>query len=50
LLMNAVQLQVPTVSVEDVISTEIGFTAQGYTGAAYDIEKSNELVVSYYGV
>jgi hypothetical protein len=50
LLMPAVQLQVPTVSVEDVISTEIGFTAQGYTGAGYDIEKSNELVVSYYGV
>lgn len=46
--MPAVQLQVPTISVEDVISTEISFTAQGYTGSTYDIEKTNELVVSYY--
>lgn len=46
--MPAVQLQVPTISVEDVISTDISFTAQGYTGSAYDIEKTNELVVSYY--
>lgn len=46
--MPAVQLQVPTISVEDVISTDIAFTAQGFTGTNYDIEKNNELVVTYY--
>ena len=50
LLMNGCQLQVPTVDIQDVVSTTIGFTAQGYEGADYDIVKTNNLKVSYYGV
>jgi hypothetical protein len=57
LLMEACQLQVPTVDIQDVVSTTINFSAQGYStlgvGAdpgSYDIEKTNNLVVSYYGV
>ena len=54
LLMNGCQLQVPTVDIQDVVSTTINFSAQGYhsTGAAgvYEISKTNNLAVTYYGV
>ena len=50
MLMNGCQLQVPTVDIQDVVSTTIGFTAQGYEGTEYDIVKTNNLKVSYYGV
>jgi len=50
LLMDACQLQVPTVDIQDVVSTTINFTAQGYAATEYDIEKTNNLVVTYYGV
>lgn len=50
LLMNGCQLQVPTVDIQDVVATTIGFTAQGYSGSNYEIGKTNNLVVSYYGV
>jgi hypothetical protein len=50
MLMNGCQLQVPTVDVQDVVSTTINFTAQGYTGVDYDIGKTNNLKVTYYGV
>jgi hypothetical protein len=49
-LMNGCQLQVPTVDIQDVVSTVINFTAQGYSGTDYEISKTNNLVVSYYGV
>jgi hypothetical protein len=50
MLMDGCQLQVPTVDIQDVVSTTIGFTAQGYQGTDYNIEKTNNLVVSYYGI
>lgn len=46
--MPAVVLTVPSVNTEQVISTTINFTAQGYTGNAFDIGSSNELEVRYY--
>lgn len=49
LLTNAVQMQIPTVDIQDVVSTTINFTAQAYTGNAYDLDATpNELVVNYY--
>ena len=54
LLMNGCQLQVPTVEIQDVVSTTINFTAQGYhsTGASgqYESSRTNDLQVTYYGV
>jgi len=54
LKMDGCQLQVPTVEIQDVVSTTINFTAQGFhsIGGAgvYEIGKTNNLVVSYYGV
>ena len=49
-LMNGCQLQVPSVDIQDVVSTTINFTAQGYTGTDYDIAKTNNLRVTYVGV
>ena len=46
--MEAAMLSIPTVTTEQVVSTEITFTSQGYTGAVYDIEEANELTVTYY--
>lgn len=46
--MMGVVLQIPTINSEQVISTTINFTAQGYTSGAYDVEETNELVVKYY--
>ncbi len=46
--MAGAMLTIPTVSTEQVISTTINFTAQGYTGANYDLEQTNELVVKYF--
>ena len=48
LVMMGSVLQIPTINSEQVISTTINFTAQGYTGSAYDVEATNELVVRYY--
>lgn len=49
--MPAAVLQIPTVNTEQVVSTTINFTAQGKaTGAAYDIEATNEATITYYGV
>jgi hypothetical protein len=55
-LLNYCQLQVPTVDVQDVISTTINFTAQGGRGAltnttydqTYDIEATNNLQITYF--
>lgn len=46
--MPAVVLTIPSINTEQVISTTINFTAQGYTGNAFDIGSSNELEVRYY--
>lgn len=51
--MNAAMLTIPTVNVEQVISTQINFTAQAHTSAYastsdYDIANTNELLVRYY--
>lgn len=51
--MNAAMLTIPTVNVEQVVSTQINFTAQGHTAAFasnadYDIANTNELLVRYY--
>ena len=57
MLMNGCQLQVPTVDIQDVVSTTINFTAQGYSSVgagsdpgSYEIGKTNNLLVTYYGV
>lgn len=49
-LANGCMVQVPTVDVQDVISTNIGFTAQGFTAGTqnYDITANNDLSISYY--
>ena len=51
--MNSAMLTIPTVNVEQVVSTQINFTAQGHTAeyasnADYDITNTNELKVRYY--
>ena len=48
LLMPGVVLQIPTISTEQVISTTIGFTAQGYSSGSFDIEQDNEMEIRYY--
>jgi len=45
--MPAVVLTIPTVNAEQVVSTTINFTAQGYVGSAFDIGAANELTVTY---
>lgn len=44
----AAVLTIPTVATEQVISTNIEFTGHGYTGAAYDIEATNEATITYH--
>lgn len=50
--MNNAILQIPTVNIDQVVSTQINFTAQGHTaalsGGDNDITASNELTVRYY--
>ena len=48
LLMPACVLTIPTINTEQVVSTAINFTAQGYTGSAFDLEQANEVQVKYY--
>ena len=45
--LPAAMLQIPTINTEQVISTTINFTAQGYTGTGYDITESNEATIVY---
>jgi hypothetical protein len=45
--LPAAMLQIPTINTEQVISTTINFTAQGYTGTGYDITQSNEATIVY---
>lgn len=46
--MPACMLQVPNVATDQVVTTTIGFTAQGSTGSAYDITAANEATISYF--
>jgi hypothetical protein len=46
--MPAAVLTIPTVNTEQVVSTTINFTAQGYTGSDFNISEANELTVKYY--
>lgn len=53
--MAGSMLQIPAVNIADVVSTDIKFTAQGYTpdvnGAStpsYDLTKTNDVVVRYF--
>jgi hypothetical protein len=48
LIMPAVVLQIPTIATEQIISTTIGFTAQGSDGGAFDIGSNNEIEVRYF--
>jgi hypothetical protein len=45
--MPAVMLAIPTISTDQVVSTTIAFTAQGYTGTSFDIEQANEATITY---
>lgn len=47
--MPTVFLQVPTVDVQQLVSTSIGFTAEGSSGATtgFDVTKTNEILVKY---
>jgi hypothetical protein len=50
--MPSIVLTIPTVDVQQVISTAINFTAQGSTGsgnsAVYDLTQTNDITVKYY--
>lgn len=46
--MPAAVLTIPTVSVEQVVSTTINFTAHATASSAFDIEQANEATVTYY--
>jgi hypothetical protein len=46
--LPAAMLQIPTVNTEQVISTTLTFTGQGYSGTAFDIDQANEVTVKYY--
>ena len=48
LIMPAVVLQIPTIATEQIISTTIGFTAQGSASTAFDIGSNNEIEVRYF--
>jgi hypothetical protein len=48
LVMPAVVLQIPTIATEQIISTTIGFTAQGSASNAFDIGSNNEIEVRYF--
>jgi len=45
--LPAAMLQIPTVNTEQVISTTLTFTAQGYSGTAFSIDNANEATVEY---
>lgn len=49
--VSAAVLTIPSIATEQVISTSINFTGQGYTTSnAFDIAQSNEVEVRYYTV
>jgi len=50
LYLPGAMLSLPSINTEQVVSTQIDFTAQSYTGADYNIEEANELTVRYFAV
>ena len=46
--LPAAMLSIPTVQTEQIVSTNIDFTGQSYTGEDFDIEEANEVSVTYY--
>lgn len=46
--LPATMLTLPTIQTEQVVSTEINFTGQSFTGADYNIEEANELIIKYF--
>jgi len=48
LLMPACVLTIPAINTEQVISSTINFTAQGYSGSSFDISQNNEATIKYY--
>lgn len=46
--MPGVVLTIPSVNTEQVVSTEIAFTAQGTNTGVFDLGQANELTVEYY--
>jgi hypothetical protein len=48
--LPTVQLTIPSIASEQVISTSINMTAQGYNSSSstYDLEQTNEVTVKYY--
>jgi hypothetical protein len=54
--MPSISLGIPTIDVQQVVSTTINFTAQGYApnvtvaNTAFDLTKASDLAVRYYGV
>jgi len=46
--MPATVLTIPTINTEQVVSTTINFTAQGYTDTEFDICANNEISIKYY--
>lgn len=48
LLMPACVLTIPAINTEQVVSSTINFTAQGYSGTAFAIDQNNEATITYY--
>ena len=48
LTMPACVFTIPAINTEQVVSSTINFTAQGYNGTAFAIDQANEATVKYY--
>jgi hypothetical protein len=48
--LPAIMIQVPSIEIQDVVSTTLNFTAQKWTGSNYDLDAANpnELTVNYF--
>jgi hypothetical protein len=46
--MPACVLTIPAINTEQVVSSTINFTAQGYSGSAFAIDQNNEATIKYY--
>lgn len=48
LTMPACVFTIPAINTEQVVSSTINFTAQGYSGSAFAIDQANEATIKYY--
>jgi len=48
LLLPACILTIPAINTEQVVSSTINFTAQGYNGSDFAIDQNNEAKITYY--